>query len=298
MGPGGYAWWYVDALSEDGQHGLVVIAFIGSVFSPYYLAAGKARPTDHVAVNVALYGRSARRWAMTERGEASLSQAADHLAIGPSDLSWDGQSLAIRIRERGAVFRQRVEGEVRLWPEALVGSAFDLDGARRHRWAPVATRARVEARFDRPALSWSGDAYLDSNSGSEPMERAFRRWDWSRAHGPDGALVFYEGEEVNGRRFGLALRFGADGRAEPVDAPGAVRLAPTRWLMPRTTRSEAGARVLSTWEDTPFYSRSVLEVELGGHRLHAVHESLSLSRFVHPAVQWMLPFRMPRARHA
>ncbi len=33
---GGYAWWYVDALSDDGRHGLTLIAFIGSVFSPYY----------------------------------------------------------------------------------------------------------------------------------------------------------------------------------------------------------------------------------------------------------------------
>jgi carotenoid 1,2-hydratase len=35
VAPGGYAWWYLDALSDDGRHGLVVIAFIGSVFSPY-----------------------------------------------------------------------------------------------------------------------------------------------------------------------------------------------------------------------------------------------------------------------
>ncbi len=33
---GGYAWWYVDALSDDGAHGLTIIAFIGSVFSPFY----------------------------------------------------------------------------------------------------------------------------------------------------------------------------------------------------------------------------------------------------------------------
>ena len=31
---GGYVWWYVDALSDDGLHGLTMIAFIGSVFSP------------------------------------------------------------------------------------------------------------------------------------------------------------------------------------------------------------------------------------------------------------------------
>ena len=34
VAPGGYAWWYVDAISDDRQHGLTVIAFIGSVFSP------------------------------------------------------------------------------------------------------------------------------------------------------------------------------------------------------------------------------------------------------------------------
>ena len=33
--PGGYAWWYVDAISDDGQHGLTFIAFVVSVFSPY-----------------------------------------------------------------------------------------------------------------------------------------------------------------------------------------------------------------------------------------------------------------------
>ncbi|MGB5835339.1 MAG: hypothetical protein WBG92_25590, partial [Thiohalocapsa sp.] len=36
--PRGYAWWYVDALSDDGEHGLTLIAFIGSVFSPYYFS--------------------------------------------------------------------------------------------------------------------------------------------------------------------------------------------------------------------------------------------------------------------
>ena len=40
----GYAWWYVDALSEDGREGLTIIAFIGSVFSPYYAWTGRRDP--------------------------------------------------------------------------------------------------------------------------------------------------------------------------------------------------------------------------------------------------------------
>ena len=40
----GYAWWYIDALSDDGKQGLTIIAFIGSVFSPYYAWARRRGP--------------------------------------------------------------------------------------------------------------------------------------------------------------------------------------------------------------------------------------------------------------
>ncbi len=43
--PGGYAWWYVDGISADGEDAITVIAFVGSVFSPYYAAARRIRST-------------------------------------------------------------------------------------------------------------------------------------------------------------------------------------------------------------------------------------------------------------
>jgi carotenoid 1,2-hydratase len=58
----GYAWWYIDAISDDGANGLTIIAFIGSVFSPYYKWARRKReadPMEHCALNVSLYGRHA-----------------------------------------------------------------------------------------------------------------------------------------------------------------------------------------------------------------------------------------------
>ena len=71
------------------QHGLTLIAFIGSVFSPYYARArrrGAADPLQHCAVNVALYGPRGKRWAMTERGRAAVARTPSSLAIGRSAL--------------------------------------------------------------------------------------------------------------------------------------------------------------------------------------------------------------------
>jgi carotenoid 1,2-hydratase len=289
----GYAWWYIDAMSDCGRYGLTVIAFVGSVFSPYYVRAGKGRPEDHVAINVALYGRKSR-WAMTERGHRTLERSASHFRVGPSQMSWDGSCLALEIEERGAVFGEPVRGRIKLHPEALVSHSFPLDPHGIHRWHPIAARARVQVAFDRPDVAWSGDAYLDSNFGTEPMERGFRTWQWSRHHVPAGAAVFYEGERMDGSRFALSLGIDRAGQASPRETPTLARLRTTNWLMPRAIRSEGAARVLKTWEDTPFYSRSAVETRLDGEPALAVHESLSLSRFISPAVQFMLPFRMPR----
>jgi carotenoid 1,2-hydratase len=291
---GGYAWWYIDAMSDDGRHGLTIIAFVGSVFSPYYLSAGKERPEDHVAINVALYGGGKSRWAMTERGARDLERSANHFRVGPSQIQWDGGCLALDIVERGAVFGESVRGRVKVHPEALVARHFPLDPAGRHSWHPIAARARIEVSFERPGLSWSGDAYVDSNFGSEPMERGFRDWQWSRAHVGREAAIFYEGVRTDGSHFALSLGIDRAGQVRPRETPPLAKLRTTNWLMPRTIRSDGPARVLKTWEDVPFYSRSAVETRLDGQQALSVHESLSLTRFTSMPVQFMLPFRMPR----
>jgi carotenoid 1,2-hydratase len=292
--PGGYAWWYIDAMSDDGRYGLTIIAFVGSVFSPYYVAAGKERPEDHVAINVALYGGGKSRWAMTERNARALERSANHFRVGPSHIDWDGGCLSLEIEERGAVFGEPVRGRVKIHPEALVSRHFPLDPEGRHSWHPIAARARIEVQFERPGLSWQGDAYVDSNYGSEPMEKGFRDWQWSRAHVGREAAIFYEGVRMDGSHFALSLGIDRAGFASPRETPPLQKLRTTNWLMPRAIRSEGPARVLKTWEDVPFYSRSAVETRLDGQQALSVHESLSLTRFISAPVQFMLPFRMPR----
>lgn len=300
----GYRWWYVDALSEDGRYGLTVIAFIGSVFSPYYKWARRHGPTDpsnHVAINVALYGPGCRRWAMTERGRSALSRDAGTIAIGPSRLSWDGAALQLSLDEVAVPLPRRITGGVRLDALSLNGESFALDenaaGDPRHLWQPIAANARVEVAFREPAISWRGHGYLDSNWGFLPLERSFCSWDWSRAPVADGAALLYEGRRRDGTEFNLALLADRSGRVVPLAPPPRRSLPKTAiWRISRATRAEAleGSGVATTLEDTPFYARSVLRTRCLGETTTAIHESLALDRFNNPIVQAMLPFRMPR----
>ena len=292
---GGYAWWYLDALSDDGRYGFTIIGFVGSVFSPYYLKSGRGDPLDHSSINVALSGPRGNRWCMAEHGRGHVARARDLFAVGPSAMRWDGDCLLLDLDERAAVLPLRARGRIRLWPETLGRGSFALDAAGRHHWRPVAPRARVEVAFADPALRWSGSAYWDSNWGTEPLEAGFREWQWSRAHLGRDVAVIYEGTRRDRTRFASALRIDAHGDAHEEALPPPARLRPSNWLIPRATRSDTGrARVARTWLDAPFYARSCLETTLFGERVAAVHESLSLDRYASPVVQWMLPYRMPR----
>lgn len=298
MAPGGYAWWYLDAISDDARHGLTLIAFVGSVFSPYYHWSGRGSPENHVAINVALYGPHAR-WAMTERGAGALSRSAAHFSVGPSALTWREGCLHITLDERCTPPLQRIRGTITLRPQALNTVAFTLDAAGRHTWRVIAPSARVEAAFETPALSWRGAGYLDHNKGAEPLEQGFRAWTWSRAHVGADTVVLYDAEPRSGPHASLSLRFDASGAPHRLDpnAFAAHRLPGTLWGVARATRADKGApapRLRATWEDTPFYNRSLIETHLIGQPALAVHEGLDLNRLRSPAIRLLLPFRMPR----
>jgi carotenoid 1,2-hydratase len=297
--PGGYLWWYVDAVSDDGLHGLTMIAFVGSVFSPYYhmaMRGGAADPENHVAINIALYGPRGG-WAMTERGRGRLERSTKHFRVGPSALTWENGQLVITLDELGMPFLKRIRGEIRLTPAALTGRSFALDEAKRHHWRPIAPTARVEARFDEPALAWSGPGYLDSNIGAEPIVDGFHDWDWSRAPCRDGTAVLYDMRRKAGGRKVLALMIGRDGAISDFEAPPVAELPPGRiWRARRSIGCEQGAspRVVHTLEDTPFYARSLVSTRLMGEDVTSFHESLNCDRLRWPIVKAMLPVRMPR----
>ncbi|MBC7939126.1 MAG: carotenoid 1,2-hydratase [Chitinophagaceae bacterium] len=284
---------------------MTVIAFVGSVFSSYYAWAQsrhsrggrEAEADNHCCINVALYGRGSRRWTMTERGRRHVQRSVREFIVGPSRLQWEGDTLRIDLHEVGVPIPQRVDGTLRIKPRALSMFHAPLDDAGRHRWGPIAPCSRIEVDLQRPGLRWQGDAYLDSNEGDEPIERPFTEWDWSRASLRDGSTaVIYDVRQKNGAARVITQRFQPDGSSVAFDAPRRHALPRSAWRIERHLRSEGDEppRVLQTLEDTPFYTRSLLESGLCGQRVTSVHETLDVSRLVSLPVRLMLPWRMPR----
>jgi carotenoid 1,2-hydratase len=233
---------------------------------------------------------------LTERPRSDLRRDHETLAIGPSSLACDGHALVANISELTVPLPRRIRGTVRVTPIVTNDIVMHLDEVGRHRWRPIAPHARVSVDLQDPGVRWEGTAYLDTNSGDEPLENAFVDWDWSRAHTPERTTVTYDVTRRDGSRHSLGRTFAVDGQMLVADLPAACALPATGWRIARNVRCDLGhsPHVVRTLEDTPFYSRSVVETHVGGQSVTAIHESLSLDRVANPLVRCMLPFRMPR----
>ncbi len=297
MGPDGYAWWYVDGISDDGSRAVSVIAFVGSVFSPWYRWSGRRDPWDHVCINVATYGPGGR-FAMTDRGREAVRAEPDRFRVGPSALTWEGGRLVIDIDETASLPRPgRIRGQILLEPQALTAAELALtpDGA--HRWQPIAPIARIAVDLGRRGR-WQGHGYLDHNRGTRALEADFRFWTWGRFPHRGGASLFYDALRRDGSALGAALHVRPDGRTEAWEAPPPARFRRSLWAVRRTTRADPGTRPRQVMAmlDAPFYCRSVVETRLGGETVRGVHEALDLDRFRGPWLMPMLALRVPRRR--
>jgi carotenoid 1,2-hydratase len=298
VGPGGYRWWYVDGIADDGRSAITVIAFVGSVFSPGYFRARRRRldadPMLHCGLNVVVHGEHGDAWAMSEYRGTAVERSDDGLVLGRSRWQSVDHGLDLALDERGSPWPRALRGRVRLrWPGAAA-EAIALDGGQRHLWWPIAPMAAIEVELDAPRLRFRGSGYHDSNAGIEPLEQALRGWSWSRARVDGGVALLYDVVDREGAARPLGLFVDADARRGPLHAPQLRALPHTRWRIARGTRTDAGAdaRLRRSLVDTPFYARALIETSLRGRVATAVHEVVDLQRFSHWSTQLMLPFRI------
>ena len=249
-----------------------------------------------MSINAILYTPGGKYWAMTERGAASIHRSAKDLAIGRSALSLAGDRLVIDIDEWTVPLPRRLRGRVTVDLGPMFGQTYALDDQNRHSWQPIAPCATATVTFENPATIWRGKAYVDMNTGSEPLETAFRSWNWSRAEFGKATRILYDTQPRTGDGRALALEYRCDGTSGTFKPSPLQALRRTGWGIARATRplQDGAARVLRTLEDTPFYSRSMIVSGNDFNPSRSIHESVDLDRFASRWVQTLLPFKMPR----
>ena len=303
VAPDGYRWWYIDVVSEDHKWCLVVIAFIGSVFSPYYARERRrnagADPFAHCAVNAVLYGPHEKHWAMTERSARQLRADDSGFALRGSHVRRTDDGLDIVLDERCTPLPRRLQGRISLQPLCLHPTPWSLHTNGRHHWWPVAPVSAATVKLEHPRVRFRGRGYIDSNFGDEPLERGFRAWDWTRrevfaadGHTPD---LTYHTIERDGQARDLTLAQASEGGLVRTTTPRRQLLAPALWQVGRSVGADEPVTSMRTLEDTPFYVRSLLTLGRAESAFRVMHESLDLDRFASGWVQRLLPFRMPRA---
>lgn len=249
-------------------------------------------------MNVAYYGKEGGAWALTEGGSHAVARSADELCIGNSQFGRQADgSFAVQLLEKTSPFGRALRGGIRVMPEVWSDTTFALDSAGRHRWTPLALGARATVEIERPRKArWSGRAYVDTNAGSEPLERGFHAWNWSRSSGPDATHVVYDVRGRDGSNASIRKTFHPDGSHEPLTGIELRPLARTQWGVQRWVPSDAGTtpRVMRCLEDTPFYARTLAATTLRGERTHLMHETVDMDRFKRAWVQFLIPFRMRR----
>lgn len=296
--PDGYAWWYVDGISDDGRRAISIIGLIGAVFSPWYHWSGRGNPANHCCINVATYGRGGR-FAMTDRSMDALQRRPNCLTIGPSTMRWDGSRLTVDVNEISSLpLISRMRGRIVLTPRAITGVELPLtpDGA--HVWRPFGPCARIDVDLEASGWRWSGHGYFDANFGTRRLERDFLRWTWARFPSRDGALCLFRAQGRGGVDIGGAFRFGSDGLAYDVPEPPQGRLPTTLWGLRRTVGADRGTipRQAMSMLGGPFYNRAAIRTTIDGERMTGVHETLDLQRYGSPVVKAMVAMRVPRRR--
>ncbi len=281
---GAYRWYYADV--GCGDVSAVVIFLLGSLFSPRYAARRKALPTEHCAVNFALYvGGRRMQWVLSEYPTGTQFDGV--LTIGRSQLrvSPDG-SVEIDVRERLAPFGGETRCEMFLRPTAPGLGAVPLlpDGS--HTWEPRAPRCDAELRLPLLGQVLRGHGYHDANAGDSPLGSTLPSWSWTRVHAPGQTAIDFRlpaGERIT-------VRTGDRGTSLSRDEAPASEGMPTSWglRVPRTLAA-GGLEVPrpDLVESSPFYARQVARAG----ELHAIGEVADFRRFRSPLVRWMAHFR-------
>jgi carotenoid 1,2-hydratase len=315
--PGGFAWWYLDALDAQGD-GLVLIWSFGLPFLPGYLDGARRgrgqRAAARPSLNLALYRRGRPTFYLLQ--EYAEAEATWTVEPGPDGSRRERWTLGATTIE-GVRSAERVQLSIDLdcplprTAARLVGT-IDLEGpaarASRlapadtldHHWSPQAGPSRCRAALHTGAgapFTFEGDAYHDRNASLRPFSQlGIERWVWGRRVDEAATTAWYvlwpEGEAQ--APVAWVVRLARDG-ALTVEEDVPLELGPRRRaafgmhlhpelrLAPRD-QAPLEVSVEQIVDDGPFYLRVLDRTRQGDQ------ERLGWG-------EWVRPDRVDLARH-
>lgn len=325
--PGGFSWFYVDLIDEQGQ-GATVIWSWGLPFLPGYANAARMGrpelPVDRPSVNIVVYGEGRERfYLLSELRRADCEWSADGRSwrMGDSTFSWTDTPGAAPTRTLAACLDLalptggRVTGELRVSgplrrdssiarPPQLLG-----DGCTTHTWTPMVAASRGSLELHTPGgeLRIEGRAYHDRNSADRPLhDLGIESWWWGRLALPGRDLVFYRltPSEPGEATRNLVVELAADGSSRTLETqlrPGRIRRSTwgLRWpetaTFPDPDGRPVSVEVSSVLDNGPFYQRYLLRGRCGADDGYGVGENVVPDRVDTDLLRPLVRMRVHRA---
>lgn len=221
--PGGYEWWYFDAVDFDSDTRFVIIFYEGNPFSPRYIralendtAVSQKLPACFPAVSISVY----------QNGKTVYYSFTD---FAEEDIWFDSQLPCFRFgphemrgKKEGDIIMYEVTldetlptgcgiwGKFSFQSHEVSNDLFDDIGDSQldHTWNLTQPKAEVRGELkllkeDQVThhVNFRGTGYHDHNMGQEPMFEEFDSWYWGRFHFEECTLIYYVINRKSGNKY-------------------------------------------------------------------------------------------------
>lgn len=314
----GYEWWYFDALSSDKQWGIVIIFYQGNPFSPKYIKANNALPSEFPAISVSIY-------------KNGKTEFYSFLEYGKDTFKWNVEDCTASI---GSNFFKRTDSEEGINYELLLAQTLDSghyintklkfkssrisedlieheSANEQHYWnliqpvAQVSGSITINGKSKQQNISFFGNGYHDHNIGFEPMKDSFKDWYWGRFHFKESTLIYYVMNSLDGAQQYEAWLISNDGKEVVVkfdeirlldDSKNLFGLQVARKIELSAQGTKVSIQQRDLIDNGPFYQRYLSEAII--HHNSETEAITGISEYIKPEkiyeekYWWMVRMRL------